>query len=53
MSKEFLVFGDTKVKKNEFHKFRCSFGIDQVNISKIVISNKVLYGKIVFKNLSG
>ena len=50
MIKDFLVFGDTEVKKNAFHKFNCSFGIDQVNIRKIVISNKVMYGKKVFKN---
>ena len=38
-------FGYTDVKKSSFHKSKYPIDINEVNIGKIVISNKVLYGK--------
>ena len=42
-------FGYTDVKKSAFHKSKYPIDINEVNIGKIVISNKVLYGKKGFK----
>ena len=42
-----------RLKKNAFHKFKYPIDINEVNIGKIVISNKVLYGKKCFKYFIG
>ena len=46
-----ISFGDIEVKKSSFHKSKHLIHINNVNFSKIVISNKVSYGKNGFKYL--
>ena len=38
------MFGDIEVKKNAFHKSKHPIDINEVNIGKVVISNKVSCG---------
>ena len=38
------MFGDIEVKKNAFHKSKHPIDINEVNIGKVVISDKVLCG---------
>ena len=45
MSKAILNFDDTDVKKSTFHKSNYPIDIDILNIDKILISDKVSYGK--------
>ena len=45
MEEKILFFGEDGINKNTFHKCKKSTNIDNVNIRRIVMSNKVLYGK--------
>ena len=42
------MFRDIGVKENSFYKSKHPIDITEVNIGKIVISNKVSYGKKIF-----
>ena len=46
-----MNFGNIKVKKHKFHQYKNPISIYDVNIDRIVVSNKVLFGKQGFKNL--
>ena len=40
-----IKFGDTEIKKHKFHQYKGSISIKNININKIVVSNKVSFGK--------
>ena len=42
-----INFGDTEIKKQKFHQ--CKKSIKNIDINKIVVSNKVSFGKKGFK----
>lgn len=55
MNKEFLKFGDIEIEKQKFYYFQNPININNVDITKIVISNKFSLGKngftfFVYKN---
>ena len=46
-----MNFDNIKVKKQKFHQYKNPISIYNVNIDRIVVSNKVHFGKKGFKNL--
>ena len=42
MAKTILIFGDIEKEKSKFHYFEYPIDINNVDIDKILISNKVL-----------
>ena len=53
MSKEIKTFGNIVVKKQKFHQPKSPISIFDVNIGKIVVSNKVPFGKKKIKYFTG
>ena len=53
MSKEIIIFGNIEVKKHKFHQHKSSILINDVYISKIVVSNSAPFGKKSFKYFIG
>ena len=49
MNIETLIFGDLKIEKGKFHYSQYPLGITNIDIDKIVISNKVSFDKNGFK----
>ena len=49
MGKEIVTFGDIEVEKHKFHQHKKSVLIEDVNINKIIVPNKVLLGNKDFK----
>ena len=47
MGKESITFGDIEVEKHQFNKHKKSILIHDVDISKIVVSGKFLFGKFI------
>ena len=48
MSKAKLNFGDVEDKKSEFHASKHPIHIDKADIKKIVMCNKISYGKTFY-----
>ena len=44
---------DTEIEKHKFHQHKSTFSIDNININKIVVHNKVRFGKKDFKYFIG
>ena len=53
MDKEMIKFGDTEVEKHRFYQHKRSISINNIDIIKIVISNKVSFCKMGFKYFIG
>ena len=49
MEKAILKFDDTKVPKQKFRQYKRPISIKNADIDKIVVSNKVPFGKKRFK----
>ena len=49
MEKTDKKFGDTEIKKHKLHQYERPTSIKNVDISKIVASNKILLGKKGFR----
>ena len=48
-----IKIGDIEMEKQKFHQHTKSFSIKYIGINKIAVSNKVSFGKKVFKYLIG
>ena len=44
MGKEIITFGDIEIEKQKFHSHKNQISIYDVNIDRIVVSNKVPFG---------
>ena len=53
MNKEIIKLDDTKIKNYKFHWHKSPILIDNIDINKIVVSNKVSFGKKDFKYFFG
>ena len=53
IEKTIIKFGDTKIKKQKFHQDKTPISIKNIDINKIVVSNKVSFGKKDFKYFIG
>ena len=49
MEKTIKKFGDTEIEKQQFHQHKRPISIKNIDINKIVLSNKVSFGKTGFK----
>ena len=49
MDKKVIKFGDTEIEKHEFHQHKSPILRNNIDINKIVVSNKVSFGKKGFK----
>ena len=45
MGKTIKKFGDVEIKKQKFHQHKRPFAMKNIDINKIVVSNKVSFGK--------
>ena len=48
-----IKFGDTEIQKQKFHQYKEPISIKTIDINTIVVSNKVSFGKKVFKYFTG
>ena len=53
MEKTVIKFGDVKSNKQKFHQNKLPISIKNIDINKIVLSNKVFFGKKVFTYFIG
>ena len=53
MKKTITKFGDIEIQKQKFHQHKRPISIKDVDINKIVVSNKVFFGKKGFKYFIG
>ena len=49
MDKKVIKFGDTEIEKHKFHQNKSPILRNRIDINKIVVSNKVSFGKKGFK----
>ena len=49
MDKKIIMFDDIEIEKHKFHYYKNPVLIDDVDINKIVVSNKVTFRKKDFK----
>ena len=45
MHKKVINFGDTEIVKYKFHQHNSPISINNIDINKIIVSNKVTFGK--------
>ena len=45
MKKTIIKFGNTKIEKQKFYQHKRPISIENIDINKIVVSNKVSFGK--------
>ena len=53
MDKKIIKFDDTEIEKCKFQQCKRSILINDININKIVVSNKFSFGKQDFKYFMG
>ena len=53
MEKAIIKFGDNKIKKQKLHQYKKSISIKNIDINKILVSNKVFFDKKGFKYFTG
>ena len=53
MDKKVIKFGDTDIRKHMFHQYKIPISINNIDINKIVASNKVHLGETGFKYFIG
>ena len=51
MEKTVIKLGDIEIEKQEFHQYKRPTSITNIDINKIVVSNKVCFGKKGFEYL--
>ena len=49
MDKRIIKIDDTEIEKYKFHQYQSPISINNVDINKIVVSNKVSFNKNDFK----
>ena len=53
MSKEILTFGDTEIEKTKFYRQKTPIFIKDVDIEKVLTSNKISFGEKNYKYFIG
>ena len=48
-----IKFGDIEIQKQKFHQHKAPISIKNIDINKIVVTNKVSFGKKAFKYFIG
>ena len=45
MDKKIIKFDDTDIEKYKFHQYKRPISTDNIDVNKIVVSNKISFGK--------
>ena len=53
MDKKVIKFDDTEIEENEFYQYKSPIWVNDIDINKIVVSDKLSFGKQDFKHLIG
>ena len=53
MEKTLIKIGDIEIEKQKFYQYKRPISIKNIDINKIVVSNKVYFGKNGFKYFIG
>ena len=53
MNKKVIKFDDTVTEKCKLHQYRRPISIDNIDVNKRVVSNKIFFGKNDFKYFIG
>ena len=53
MDKKIVKFGDTEIEECKFHQIKSLISINDIDINKIVVSNKLPFGKHDFQYFIG
>ena len=53
MGKEILTFGDTEIKKIKFYRHKSPIFLKDVDIEKVLVSNKISFGGKNYKYFIG
>ena len=53
MDKKIIKFDDTEIEKYKFDQYKRPILIDNIDVNKIVVSNKISFGKNDFKYFIG
>ena len=53
MDKKIIKFDDTEIEIHKFHQYERPISIDNINANKIIVSNKISFGKNDFKYFIG
>ena len=53
MDKKIKKLGDTEIENHKFHRHKSPISINKMHINKIVVFNKVSFGKKGFKYFIG
>ena len=53
MDKKIIKFDDTEIEKYKFKQYKRPILIDNIDVNKIVVSNKISFGKNGFKYFIG
>ena len=53
MDQKIIKFDDTEIEEQEFQQYKSFFSINDLDINKIVVSNKFPFGKQDFKHFVG
>ena len=53
MDKKFIKFDDTETEEFEFHQFKSPISINDLDVNKIVVSNKFPFGNQDFRYFIG
>ena len=53
MDQKIIKFDDTEIEEQEFQQYESFISINDIDINKIVVSNKFLFGKQYFKYFIG
>ena len=53
MDRKIIKFNDTEIEEYEFHQYKSPLSINNIDINKIVVSIKFLFGKQDFKYFIG
>ena len=49
MGEKSIKFVDIKIEKQKFHQYKRPISITNIDINKIIVSNKISFGKKSFK----
>ena len=47
--KKYIKFDDTEIEKHKFRQYKSPISIDNIDANKMVVSDKISFGKIEFK----
>ena len=53
MDKKFIKFDDTEIEEFEFHQYKSPISINDLDINKIIVSNKFPFGNQDFRYFIG